>query len=272
MSQYVDARTLDIHPAIPYDQVRPIRVLGNAHGVHFAAATVILRASEMGVRVGKDDVDAAGVDASAGAWPLAPIIIPASDSFNGKRVLVAVVFFGGATTVERAVAVFVKRRSELVPVFAQALIAAVFHGPKRNAGAFVDVEHLAAVFGNLAAEHFASSDGPATVGIELVAQGLHLADVLFADAFVAGLVEENAGIVAIADTRTSHEIEPLLPPAARHVALGITRGHPLAQTDAVAGFDILFPRSDMHPADQVGVIFHHKLVAEVAQPGRDGQA
>ena len=132
----------------------------------------------------------------------------------------------------------------------------------------VDVEHLAAVLGDLAGEHLAAPMARPPCGIVLVAHGLHLGHVRLADALVAALVEEDAGVVAVVDDGVAHDLDALLPAAAVDVALGVAGGHGLHQADAVAGFDVLLRRRDVHPAHQVGVALDHQAVAEVAEPRR----
>ena len=98
----------------------------------------------------------------------------------------------------------------------------------------VDIEHLAAILCFVDVEHLAAADGTATVGVVLVAYGLHLEHVLAADTFVAALIEDDGRIVAIVDDGIAHQGCALLPTGTVHVLLGIAGGHGLRQTDAVA--------------------------------------
>src|SRR6185503_7559232 len=208
-------------------------VLREAQGVHFAAAAVVLRAAVVGVRVGEDDVQAARANAAAGAGALAPVVVPAAHVLDGVGVLVAVVLEGGGGAIGRAVAILVERGREVVPVLAQAFVPRVLHGPQRAASALVDVQHLAAVLGHGAVEHLAAAHGAAAEGIVAVAYGLHLGHVLLADALVAGLVHDDAGVVAVVDDGVAHQLQALGPGAALRVALGIARRHHLHQAHAV---------------------------------------
>src|SRR5690606_19272149 len=106
--------------------------------------------------------------------PLPPILVPADDVFDGMAILVAVICRCRFATVQRAGSIFMIRRTILIPIFAQALVAGVFGSPHRYIGAFIDVQHFATVFRLFAVEHLARSDGPATMGVILVAYGFHL--------------------------------------------------------------------------------------------------
>ena len=117
-------------------------------------------------------------------------------------------------------------------------------------------------------QHFATADGPSAMGVETVAQGLHLLHVRFADALVATFVEEDAGVVSVIDDGIGHHADALFPLASRSVLLGVAGRHRLGQADAVARLDVLTPRHRVHPTNQVSAALDHEVVAVVAQPGR----
>src|SRR5688572_628073 len=117
------SRVFDVDPSVPHNLVSVEAVLRDPHRVDLAAAAVIFGAAIVRVRVGEDDVDAAGTDAAAGAGAGFPVIEPAPDILDGVAILIAVVVVRRSVAVERAVAVLVIWRRELVPIFAKAFVA-----------------------------------------------------------------------------------------------------------------------------------------------------
>ena len=91
----------------------------------------------------------------------------------------------------------------------------------------------------------------------------------FDDALVAGLVEEDRWVVAVVDDTVTHELDACLPLATLGIAFCVTRAHRDEEADAVSGFHVLLAGSDVHPADEVGVIGDHEAVGEVGNPGWD---
>src|SRR5262245_16790769 len=101
MTDEMNVRVFRFDPTVPHDLMDEIIVLGDAHGVHFSAASIILNAARVGVGVGENDVHSAAVHARAGAGALGEIVEPANDVFDGVRILVAIVGIGGAGAVDR---------------------------------------------------------------------------------------------------------------------------------------------------------------------------
>ena len=251
MADNVDTQTLDIDPSIPHDLVGKVCVLGKAHGVHSAAAAVVVVAAVVSIGVGEDDLRSARVDTRPGARARRPIVVPAAHILNCQRILIAVI-------VRR---IHVERRRIIVPEQPRAFVAGILMHPNRLGCALIDVEHLAAILGHFARQHLSRADGPAAVRIVLIAHFLHLSHVIFADALVAALIEKNAGVVAVVDDGVAHQLDPLIPLPAFGIAFGIARRHRFDQAHAVARFDILLPRRDVHPANQVRIPIHHQFVA-----------
>ena len=163
----------------------------------------------VGVRVGEDNLHATRRDTATGAGPLAPVVVPATHHLDGKLVHVVVVVGSRLATIQRTVALLVEGVAPLVPILAQALVAAVLHGPHRVFLALVDIQHLATILSLVDVQHLTAADGTAAVRVELVAYGLHLQHVLAADALVATLVEQDAGIVAVVDNGIAHQFGAL---------------------------------------------------------------
>ena len=136
----------------------------------------------------------------------------------------------------------------------------ILHRPHRVLLALVDVEHLS------------TAAGSSAVRVELVADGFHLQHVLAAHALVTALVEDDARVVAVVDDGFLHQFQALFPSAVEDIFLCITCWHRLNQSHTVAALDVLFPRADVHPANQVTARFYHQFVAVVAQPGRNAHA
>ena len=90
----------------------------------------------------------------------------------------------------------------------------------------------------------------------------------FADAGVAALVKQDARAVAVVDHRIAHGRQALLPALAGHVGFRIAGGHGVHHAEPVERFNVLLPRRDVHPANQVGVAVERQAVAVVAQPNR----
>ena len=150
-----------------------------------------------------------------------------------------------------------------IPIQTQRFVTAILHGPDRFAGTFVDVEHLATVFGHVAVEHFPGSDSATAIGIVGISDRFHFSHVFLADVLVATFVKDNTGVIAVVDDGVTHEFNPLFPLAPRRVLFRVTGWHGLNQPNPVARLHILFPRRDMHPTHQVSVAFHHQVVAVV---------
>ncbi len=91
MADDVDARVLDIHPAVPHHLMGEEAVFRDAQRVCDTAAAVVLHAAEVGVGVGEYDLDPAGTDSLPGACPFPPVVIPAAHELHGELVLVVVV-------------------------------------------------------------------------------------------------------------------------------------------------------------------------------------
>ena len=261
-----------LHPATPHHLVGKEGILGNTHGIGDAARSVVRFAAVVGVGVREHNLHTAAADAGASARALLPVVIPAAYHLNGKLVHVVVVFQGRLATVERSVAFLVVGIALFVPVFAQSLVAAVFHGPHRVLFALVDVKHLAAVFCLVDVEHLTAADSSSTKGVVLVAYLLHFHHVLSRNTLVAALVEEDGGVVAVVDDGVTHQFRALLPAGTFHVLLGITGRHGLDETHAVARLDVLLPRGDVHPAYQIAAGLNHQVVAVVAEPCRHADA
>ena len=247
-------------------------ILGDAHGVDDAAGAVVQLAAMVGVGVGENDLYATRRHAGASARTLTPVVVPATHHLDGQSVHVVVVVGCGLTAIERAVALLVVGVAPLVPVLAQSLVATVLHRPHGVLLRLVNIQHLAAIFSLIDVEHLATADGTSTVGVVGIADGLHLDHVFPRDTFVAALVEQYGGVVAVVDDGIAHQLCALRPAWPLHVLLGITGRHGLDESHAVARLDILLPRRDVHPAYQVGSRLHHQTVGVVAEPGRDGDS
>ena len=247
-------------------------ILRQAHGIGDTAGAIVRLAAMMGVGVGEDDLHTPAADACACAGTLQPVVVPATDHLNGKLVHVVVVFIGRLVAVERSVALLVEGVAVAVPVFAQTLVATVFHGPHGMLLRLVDIEHLAAIFRLVDIQHLPAADGSSAVWVVGVADLFQFEHVLTRDALVAALIEQNAGIVAVVDDGVAHQFLTLCPARTRHILLGIPGRHGLDQSHTVARLDVLFPWCDMHPAYQITARFHHQVIAIVAQPGRHRDA
>ena len=167
-----------LHPTVPHHLVGIEGVLGYAHGVCHTAHAVVRLAAVVGVGVGEHDFHAAVTHTRACSGALLPVVVPAAHHLDGHLVHVVVVFMSRLAAVERSVALGMVGVAPSVPVFAQSLVAAVFHGPHGVFVRFVDVEHLAAIFGLVDVEHLAAADGTTAIGVIGVAQAFHLQHVL----------------------------------------------------------------------------------------------
>ena len=263
---------LIIHPSVPHHLMDEEGIFGNAHRIGDATHAEVGLAPMMRVGIREHNLHAAAADAGSRAGTLHPIVVPAAHHFHGKCVHIVVVVGGRLAAIERTVALLVIGIRIFVPVFAQSLVATIFHGPHGMLLRLVDIQHLAAIFRLVDVKHLTRADGPAAIGIVLVAQRLHLEHVLTADALVATLVEQDAGIVTVVDDGIAHQVLALLPPRSFNVLLGITGGHGLNQSDTVARLDVLLPGCDVHPSDQIAVRLHHQSVGIVAEPGRNGKS
>ena len=92
---------------------------------------------------------------------------------------------------------------------------------------------------------------------------------LAAHAPVSAFIEDDARVVAVVNDGFLHQFQALFPSAVEDILLCITCWHRLNQSHTVAALDILFPRADVHPANQVTARFYHQFVTVVAQPGRN---
>ena len=164
-------------------------ILRQAHGIGDTAGAIVRLAAMMGVGVGEDDLHTPAADACACAGTLQPVVVPATHHLNGKLVHVVVVFIGRLVAVERSVALLVEGVAVAVPVFAQTLVATVFHGPHGMLLRLVDIKHLAAIFRLVDIQHLPAADGSSAVGVVGVADLFQFQHVLTRDALVAALIE-----------------------------------------------------------------------------------
>ena len=95
---------------------------------------------------------------------------------------------------------------------------------------------------------------------------------LLGDAEVATFIENDGRVVAVVDDGVAHQCGALLPARAIDILLGIAGRHGLEQAHTVARLDVLLPRADVHPADEIASRLHHQTVAVVAHPCRDGES
>ena len=225
---------LVVHPACPHHAVCEKGVLGNAHGIRHATHAEVGLTAVMSVGVRKNNLHASGADASACAGAFQPVVVPAAHHFHGKGIHVMVVLDGRLAAIERSAALAMVGIALFIPIFAESFVATIFHGPHGSALALVDVQHLASVVRFLDVQHLAAADGSASVGVVLVAQGLHLDHVFAADALVSAFIEDDAGVVAIVDDGIAHQLHALLPSRAFHIFLGVAGRHRLHQSHAVA--------------------------------------
>ena len=226
----------------------------------------------MGVCITEHDLCTTGIDAPACAGPLEIIIVPTLDHGSGKSVHIMVIFRCRFTTVERALAIGMERIRLTVPILPQALVTMILHHPHRLCCTLIDIEHLSAIFGRTVVEHLARADGAASVGVKLVADGFHLFHVVMGNTFVSTLIEKNTRVVTVIDDGIAHEFFALLPSASIDIGFGITGWHRLNESHTVTALDILLPRCDMHPTDEVATRLYHEVVAVVAEPCRNTHA
>src|ERR1035441_4268830 len=85
---------------------------------------------------------------------------------------------------------------------------------------------------------------------------------------VAGLPEEDAGIVAVIDDRIPHDFEALVPLAPRDIALFVSGWTYLDNSIAGHRIRIHFLRRDVHPANVIGMTVSNELGVVVVQPVR----
>ena len=271
VTYYISTRSLIVHPAAPHHLMGVEGILGYAHGVGHAAGAVVRLAPVVRVGVGEDNLDATRRHARARAGTLAPVVVPASYHLDGQLVHVTIVVCCRLAAIERTVAFLVEGVAVGVPIVAQSFVAAVFHGPHGVFVRLVDVEHLAAILRLVNVEHLAAAYGTSARRVVSVAYLFHLQHVFAADALVAALVEQYAGIVAVVDDGIPHQRRALLPARALHVLFGIACRHGLYESHAVARLDVLFPWRDVHPSHHVAARLHHQGVGVVAEPCRHGQ-
>ena len=280
MTDDVDARGFRVDPSVPHGLQCIEKVFGNAHGIRSAASPVVFHTAEVGVAVGEDDFDTSRANPESRTRTLAPVIVPASDVLDGKRILVLVVspcvylllyFIGNGGLIGfGAFPLLVIRVTVIVPILAERFIPAIFRSPHRVVCTLIDIKHFPAVFGFADIQHFAWTYGTSSVWVILVAYGFHLQHVLAADGFVTRFVEQDTRIVTIVDDGIAHQFGALFPLASFPVFLRVAGGHGLDKAYTVARFHILLPGSDVHPAYQIGITLYHQAIAVIAQPGGNG--
>ena len=272
MTNDVSAVVLGRYPAVPHHLMGIEGILRNAHGIGHATGAIVRFATMMGIGIAEHDLHTTRAHALACAGTLQPVLMPALHHAASQCVHVVIIVECWCSAIERAVALLVIGVGVLVPVFAKSFIAIVLHRPHGLRGTLVDVEHLAAIFGLGTVEHLTRTDGTSAKGVILVANLLHLLHVLFRDAEVATLVENDGGVVTVIDNGIAHELGTLLPARSFHVLLGIACRHGLDESHAVARLNVLLPGANVHPAHQVATTFHNEVVRVIAQPGRDADA
>src|SRR5438093_12105543 len=223
MTDDVNTRMLDIDPTIPHHLMYKVAILWQTHRVNLATPAKVFSAAKVRVRIRKDDVHAACAHTLACSRPLAPVVVPAHNIFDRVRVLISIVNTRVLILIKRTGAILVIRRRELVPIFSQPFIARILHRPHWLRRALVNVEHLAAIFGYFAVEHFTRADCPAAVQIKRISQSFHLLHVRLADRFVAAFVEDDAGIVWVINAGVAYQRNALFPAPARTGSFGTTR-------------------------------------------------
>ena len=262
----------DVDPSVPHHLMGIVAVLGQAHGIGDATGSVVRLAAEVSVRVREDNLHAPGAHTSAATGAHPPVVVPTAYMFYGHTILVVVVVTGILATIKGPLAFGVVGIALGIPILAQALVAAILHGPHRVLGRGVDVEHLATILGFVDVEHLAATDGSSAMRVVEVAHALHLYHVLPTDRFIAALVEEYAGVVAVIYDGIAHEFHAVLPLAPLSILFGIAGWHGLDEAHAVTRLHILLPWCHMHPPHEVGVALHHHAVRVVAEPCRHTHA
>ena len=175
------------------------------------------------------------------------------------------------TAVKRSRTFFMERIAVFIPIFTQSLITAIFGSPHRMLLALVDIKHLTAIFRFINVEHLTRTDSTTAEGVEFITDTFHLNHVLATDRLIAAFVKQNARIITVINNSVAHQFRTLFPLASLTVFLRITGRHGLNETDTVARLHILFPGSDMHPADKIRVTLYHETIGIVAQPCRNGK-
>ena len=175
------------------------------------------------------------------------------------------------TAVKRSRPFFMERIAVLIPILAESLIAAIFGSPHRMLLALVDIKHFTAVFRFVNIEHLTRADGTSAERVELVADFLHLNHMFTADRLITTFVKQDTRVITVIDNGIAHQFRTLFPLAALTVFLRIAGRHGLNKADTVARLHILFPGSDVHPADKVRIAFHHEAIGVVTQPCGDGK-
>ena len=170
------------------------------------------------------------------------------------------------TAVKRSRTFFMERIAVFIPIFTQSLITAIFGSPHRMLLALVDIKHLTAIFRFINVEHLTRTDGTTAKGVEFITDTFHLNHVL-----IAAFVKQNTRIITVINNSVAHQFRTLFPLASLTVFLRITGRHGLNETDTVARLHILFPGSDVHPADKVRIAFPHEAIGVVTQPCGDGK-
>ena len=161
------------------------------------------------------------------------------------------------STVQWSGTFFMVRIAVFIPILAQSFVTAVFHSPHGVMGTFVDVKHFTSIFSFPYIQHLARSDGSSAVRIIFVTYGFHFQHMLTADGFISRFIEKDARIVTIVYDSIAHQFFSLLPLPADTVLFSVTCRHSLNQPYTVARFNVLFPRGDVHPANQIGITCCH---------------
>ena len=76
---------------------------------------------------------------------------------------------------------------------------------------------------------------------------------LLADLVVSAFVEDDRRVVAIVDDGIAHQHHAVIPTAVIYIFLRIAGRHRHHQTQAVERTNVLFARSDVHPAYEIAV-------------------
>ena len=133
---------------------------------------------------------------------------------------------------------------------------------------FIDIKHFAAIFRFTDIQHFAGTDCTPAMRIIQITDSFHFYHVLTTDRLIATFIKQDTRIIAVINDSVTHQFCTLFPLTSFTIFLGITGLHSLNQSYTVTRLDILFPRSDMHPAHKVRIALYHQMIAIIAQPGR----
>ncbi len=230
----VSLACVGVYPTMPHHLVGIECIFGNAHGIGHTTATIVLCTAIMGVGVAEDNLHSTAAGPGSGTRTLTPVIVPAPYQFHHEFVLIVVVSLCRFVFVERTVAFLMVWIAVAVPIFAQCLVAAIFHGKHRVFLALVDVEHLAAVFCLVDVQHLTASCCSASVRVVLVAYCFQFEHMFTAYRFVAAFIEDDAWVVAVVDDCIAHHLRALTPAFAFHIFLAVACRHCLHQSHSVA--------------------------------------